>query len=81
MFLSKNRDRVLDFYSLLQHIVPEVSVQLNGVREVLLSLLRLALEVDNVVSQRVKDKDSTRALIKELETFFKKEERKLGMKE
>ncbi len=72
----------MDFYSLLLHIVPEVSVQLNGVREVLVSLLRLALEVDNVVSQRVKDKDSTRALIKELETFFKKkEERQLGMKE
>jgi hypothetical protein len=48
---------------------------LNPVRESVVSMLKLALEVDNVVSQKLKNKDAIRNMIGQLEAFYKKDDK------
>jgi hypothetical protein len=64
--LGRAIDRVLDYYALVQQVLPEQSNLLQPVRETLITFLRMAQEIDNVVSQKLKNKD---AISRQLQQF------------
>ncbi len=73
--LGRALDRVLDYYALTQQVVPEQSTLLQSVRDILTSMLKMALEIDNVVSQKLKNKDAIAKQLAEIEVFAPKKKK------